>query len=272
MKYLTTGNFFGNTSKELRLNGITLTETEYTHEWVDWHYHENAYFTFLLNGKLIEGNKKEKIIYTPGSLLYHNCEEPHYNIKPRGYAKGFHIELNSCWFETLQIPDCKSKGSLIIENPAVLKTMNVIVSGFRTKNYGADLLIEELIISVLDNIFTNGGPAHAQCRKPNWVKAARELLHDNFTQNLSLEFLGNELGVHPVHLSRSFRKYFNCTVSGYISKLKLQKSLQLVSNKNIKLTEIAYLCGYADQSHFLRNFKKLTGLAPSSYRKKFLKC
>ena len=59
MNLLRTGHFFGETNRRICLDGITLTDTEYTHERVDWHYHENAYFTFILQGKLIEGNKKE---------------------------------------------------------------------------------------------------------------------------------------------------------------------------------------------------------------------
>ena len=74
MEQLQTGKFYGNTFSTLSAGGITITETEYTHDWVDWHYHENAYFTFLLSGKLIEGSKKEKNICAEGALLYHNCQ------------------------------------------------------------------------------------------------------------------------------------------------------------------------------------------------------
>jgi len=97
MNYLKTGVFYGNTINTLALEGITITDTEYTHSRVDWHYHENTYFTFLLEGKLIEINKKETYLCSPGTLLYHNCQEPHYNIKPEGYSKGFHVEINNSW-------------------------------------------------------------------------------------------------------------------------------------------------------------------------------
>jgi AraC family transcriptional regulator len=48
MKHLQTGQFHEQTNKTSHLNGVTLTDTEYTLEKVDWHYHENAYFTFIL--------------------------------------------------------------------------------------------------------------------------------------------------------------------------------------------------------------------------------
>ena len=58
MKHLKTGQFYGITNETIHLAGVTLTDTEYTHEKVDWHYHENAYFTFLLEGAVLEGNKR----------------------------------------------------------------------------------------------------------------------------------------------------------------------------------------------------------------------
>ena len=68
MNLLQTGQFHGQTNKTIHLNGITLTDTEYTLPKVAWHYHENAYFTFILQGNVIEGNKKE--IYNCDLLFY----------------------------------------------------------------------------------------------------------------------------------------------------------------------------------------------------------
>jgi hypothetical protein len=43
MKELKKGEYFGNHNQELRFNDIIITDTEYTHEKVDWYYHENPY-------------------------------------------------------------------------------------------------------------------------------------------------------------------------------------------------------------------------------------
>ena len=58
MNTLQTGQFYGVTNETTTHGGLTLTDTEYTHEHVDWHYHQNAYFTFILDGRVIEANKK----------------------------------------------------------------------------------------------------------------------------------------------------------------------------------------------------------------------
>jgi hypothetical protein len=40
MEALSSGNFFGNTDQTIQLDGLVVTNTEYTHEFVDWHFHE----------------------------------------------------------------------------------------------------------------------------------------------------------------------------------------------------------------------------------------
>lgn len=93
MQQLRTWTFFGTTDETVPFDFCTITNTEYTLDKVDWHYHENAYFTFILKGKLLECNKNETYHCTAGSLLFHNCQNTHYNIKPPGDTRGFHVEI-----------------------------------------------------------------------------------------------------------------------------------------------------------------------------------
>lgn len=112
MDSLHAGQFFGLTNTNIQLGGLTLTDTEYTHPYVDWHYHENAYFTFILCGEVVEGNQKEIYHCSAGSLLFHQWQEPHYNIKPNGFTRGFHVELRPDWFETHGLNKNSLQGSI----------------------------------------------------------------------------------------------------------------------------------------------------------------
>lgn len=86
MQYLNKGKYYGVPQKVLNYKDLIITDNEYIHSKVDWHYHENVYFTYMLAGRLIETSKTETFSCTPGTLLYHNRQEPHYNIKPPGYS------------------------------------------------------------------------------------------------------------------------------------------------------------------------------------------
>ncbi len=265
MQALKSGMFFGSTNKVTRLNGVTLSATEYTLPRVDWHYHENAYFTFLVTGKMIEGNKREAYHCSPGTLLFHNWQEPHYNIKPEGYTFGFHVEIQKQWFERFSFDIADVQGSLNIIDPqttALFETMyreTQLDDSSSPETIHALLLESFLRISEKSTVRTNKAPA--------WVKKVKNLLHDAATEKITLDYLAAELQIHPVHICRDFRKHFGCTFGEYLRKRRIEHALALLPNKYRSLTDIAFECGFADQSHFIRRFKQLCGICPLQYRK-----
>jgi AraC-like DNA-binding protein len=109
---------------------------------------------------------------------------------------------------------------------------------------------------------------------PAWANELKEIIQDQIDTNLSLSLkqVSESLQVHPAYLSREFSKYFdNLSFGDYIRKLRIEKAIQLLGDSKYSLTEIAYLTGFSDQSHFTRIFKKQTGNNPSSYRKNLAK-
>lgn len=265
MKQLQTGEFFGKTSKTIYLDAITLTDTEYTLNKVDWHYHENAYFTFILQGNIIEGNKKEIYNCSAGSLLFHNWQEPHYNIKPDGFTRGFQIELKNTWFDNLDFNIDLLQGSMKIENVDIKFLMYNIFKETKIEDSATALTIQTLILQILAEMFQKTEIITQQ--NPIWVKKIKEILFYEYSDRLTLEYLSKTLHIHPVHLSRNFSKYFNCNLGDYLRKLKIEKSFTLLPNKELSLTEIAYESGFSDQSHFCRCFKCVSGISPNNFRK-----
>lgn len=265
MTPLKTGQFFGETNDTTCLDGVTLTDTEYTHDKVDWHYHENAYFTLILEGKVLEGNKKETHHCPPGTLLFHNWQEAHYNIKPEGFTRGFHIEIEPVWFRNLQTDLKISEGSLNLCDPKTRIGAYQIFKESKLADANSQLTIHSLLISLLSQMNPQWEKEYHQT--PAWVFWLRDLLNDAPSDNHTLHSLAQTAGIHPVHLSRDFSKYFHCNLSEYIRKIKVQKALCLLSDKKLTLTEIAFECGFADQSHFIRCFKAANGLKPLQFRK-----
>lgn len=269
MKQSRTGEFYGQTNTTINLDGVTLTDTVYTLDKVDWHYHENAYFTFILEGNVIEGNKKEIYNCSAGSLLFHNWQEPHYNIKPEGFTRGFHIELDKSWFDDLEFDTASLQGSMNIANPDLKFLLYKIFRETKIHDASTPLSTQALLLETLSKMLRDSkAESH---KKPSWVPQVNELLNDQFSETLTLELLSKTVSIHPVHLSRDFSKYFHCGLGEYIRKLKVQKSLELISQKKLGLTTIAFECGFSDQSHFTRCFKEFNGISPSEYRKLFLK-
>lgn len=130
--------------------------------------------------------------------------------------------------------------------------------------------VETLLLEVYHKYLKAGSSKKA----PEWTKELREMIQDQMDTNmsLSLQQASDELEINPAYLSREFSKYFdNLSFGDYIRKMRIEKAMLLMETTSYTLTEIAYLTGFSDQSHFNRIFKKQTGENPSVYRKNIQK-
>jgi AraC family transcriptional regulator len=268
MNYSAPGQFYGKTNETLHLNGIILNDADYTHDFVDWHYHENPYFTFLLAGRSLDGNKKTRHECSAGSLLFQNMQEPHYNAKSKQYTRGFHVEIAPSWLGLFDVPVNGVEGSIRITDPALIANMYNVFKEMKLHNGESQLAIDALLVQLFSALSRE--KRSGDSRKPAWVSVVKEALHAS-PESWKLIDLAKLANVHPVHLSRHFAKYFKAPLGDYIRTIKVQKALSLLPDKQLSLTEIAVECGFADQSHFIRSFKLCHKLTPLHYRKLFSK-
>lgn len=259
MDKLKKGEYYGSNYQKSIFENIIITDTAYTHNKVDWHCHENPYFTYLLQGKLFEANKKEAYYLEPGSLLFHNWQDAHYNIKPPAYARGFHIELNEAWFLNYDIPLTSYEGSMNIKNPLTKQLMNRVYLESKQDDTYSQMSIESLMIELIGTIKESQVSLDS---KPAWVSQLQELLMEERT-DYNLQQLSNALGIHPIHLSRSFTKYFGTSLGNYIRLIKVNKAFHLIASRKYAMTDICYQCGFYDQSHFISSFKRIYKTTPS---------
>lgn len=110
-----------------------------------------------------------------------------------------------------------------------------------------------------------------QCRerrRPKWLDRACEMLRARYRENLALQKIAPEVGVHPHHLTKVFRQFEGCTPGEYLLSLKLESAARLICQSRQSLTEIAYATGFSDQSHLSRRFRARMGVTPGEYRRK----
>jgi len=127
--------------------------------------------------------------------------------------------------------------------------------------------MENLLLQVF-NKFINRGLGKKKI--PAWVQKLKATIQDQIDTNYSLNLteMSKGLSLSPSYISREFSKYFDSLSFGeYIRKLRIDKSKELLATGNHRQAEIAYLTGFSDQSHFIRIFKKDTGMTPTEYQK-----
>lgn len=265
MEISSNGTYYGERKNELRQNGFILSEYDYLEPSTPWHFHENPYFMYVLKGNMFDINKKNKVGCPAGSLVFHNWQEPHLNTKASSAARGFHIEFDRNWFAQRRLDIGLWEGSQLIQTPRLHHILAQLYYEFRNNDTASALSIELLLLQLCEgldrrykvNTRTN----------PRWISDLKSLLNEDL-DNVSLDNLSSTLGIHPVHLSRSFPKYFSSTLGDYIRQLKVKKALSLLLIEEYSLTEVAFLAGFADQSHFIRCFKRYMGVTPLKFKTK----
>jgi len=102
--------------------------------------------------------------------------------------------------------------------------------------------------------------------RPAWLLRVEERLHATLDAPVSLSELASEAGVHRVHVGRTFRAYFGCSIGDYHRQLRIQWAARELAAGDDTLSNIAQRAGFADQSHFTRVFRQWMGTTPQHYR------
>ncbi len=103
-------------------------------------------------------------------------------------------------------------------------------------------------------------------RRPRWLACAEALLQECVTKQISLAEIAGQVGVHPVHLARAFRRHVGVTIGSYVRSLQVDRASALLSDSDATLAQIALASGFYDQAHFCHIFKRMTGFTPGRYR------
>lgn len=88
--------------------------------------------------------------------------------------------------------------------------------------------------------------------------------------SLSVNQLAKELHFTPAYLCQVFKAQAGTTINSYINSFRINKSKELLQNKDNKLYEISVSVGYNSPDQFTKYFKKYVGITPSEYRERYL--
>lgn len=243
-------------------NGVVISTAHYSVEECGQglHYHENPHICFVFQGGDVEIRNNNSYERKTGDIYFYHAGEKHASVSRREISKNINIEFSQNFLQKYSLSASQIADS-VKHNPdsrfCVLKIQKEIL----IKDNCSDLAIESLLLNLTDSSKT-------QNRKtPKWVKKLDDLLNDRWNEQFTLEELAAAVEKYPTTISKHFPKYFSCTMGEYLRKIRIKKSIHFIKNTDLSLTDIAFHCGFADQSHFTRNFKEFTGFLPKDFRR-----
>ena len=98
------------------------------------------------------------------------------------------------------------------------------------------------------------------------VESIKRYVLENYTEDLSLDQIGSELGISAKYMSRLFKQKSGENLTDYINRVRVEKAKELLTETNAKIGDIAAMVGLESRVTFLRVFKKLEGVSPNEYR------
>ncbi|MCW8984234.1 MAG: AraC family transcriptional regulator, partial [Thermoanaerobaculales bacterium] len=98
------------------------------------------------------------------------------------------------------------------------------------------------------------------------VAAALDHIRSNYGSELRVEELSAICGLSVYRLNRRLRAIFGITISQLITKSRIDNASEMLREETMPIAEVAYACGYFDQSAFSRVFRRAVGLTPRQYR------
>ncbi len=100
---------------------------------------------------------------------------------------------------------------------------------------------------------------------PHCLARVKEYIHHYFDQNISIADLAEQANLSDFHLLRMFKQSTGFTPNDYLNHVRVETAKQKISTETA-LSQVAQECGFSNQSHLNRTFKKWVGLTPGQYR------
>lgn len=144
-----------------------------------------------------------------------------------------------------------------VDNDELLKTISNIVKE----------LDSEKLLQAKENIENEVVPLERNFNN-HLINSAVNYISENYSSSIGLQEAAAALNVSETHLSRLFKEVSKVNFLYYLNAFRINKSIYLLKNSTINISEIAFNCGFLNPGYYTKIFKRFLGITPTSYREK----
>jgi AraC family transcriptional regulator len=264
---LKAGEFYGDVTGCYSSGGLVLSEIRHMGpRKLPAHTHEHAFFCLLLEGTYAERCGRRQVAYDPLTVAFHPPAAAHTDAIGQRGAHFFSVEVDDRWIGRLRECGAEPADFAVARGGDVLWLAARLHREFRMADACSSLAIEGLVLEMLAVVGRSG--TERDRRDPPWMDRVVELLREEFRENLSLDRLSAEVGVDSVRISKAFRRSHGRTIGEFVQELRVRAACTRLLDPDVPLVDVALACGFSDQSHLTRIFKRVMGTTPGAFRKK----
>ena len=257
--------FQGHCRRARSFGEFTLTEASYPSQHsLPLHAHDNPFFALLLSGSYTEKLEQGERRCAPSSLAYYPAGIPHADEFHGHGGRAFLIEVSTRVLEALGLESGAPSYLGEISSSRLNLLALRLYAASRNQHPDGDVVVEEIGLDMVGELW--GVECATETRAPGWLNSVVARIHDSLGGRVRINELAARAGVHPVYLSRVFRRHVGCGIGAYVQRLRVQHACAALVCGDESLSGLAARLGYADQAHFTRRFTESVGVTPGRFR------
>ncbi|RDU24710.1 helix-turn-helix transcriptional regulator [Anaerosacchariphilus polymeriproducens] len=216
---------------------------------------------FKLNGNTIHAPSNSMIIFRPGSPhFYYPDGNIYMNDWMQFYADDDLSHLKITYDTILPVSDMTSLNLLF-----QLLTQ-IFYSVKKNKDILLHYLFQILFLSVHNQIYEKPHSLY------NQLLELRQQIYRYPEKNWNIKDMAEQLHISKGYFQSLYKETFDVSCINDVINSRVHHAKELLTFSNMSIKEISYHCGYHNEEHFMRQFKKITNLSPSTFRKETQKC
>lgn len=251
----------------------------------NWHWHEEVQFTYVLEGGMITTAQGSDYVLRAGDGFFVNSNLSHMtrptspdsarylslNVHPTLLTlfhgsvveqKYFMPYVNHPFFQFIPLSQ---------ETPwqeQTLSSMRLLFQilqdkpfGYELDAYGSLLRIWKLLLEHLQS---------EDAQMPFMERAEAHdiisFLHDHHAETITLRSVADHIHLSQEECCRLFKATYGCTIFTYLTDYRLQRSILLLADPSLSVSQIAERCGFNSTSYYIKRFREKVGMSPLQYR------
>jgi YesN/AraC family two-component response regulator len=101
------------------------------------------------------------------------------------------------------------------------------------------------------------------------ISLIKKWIEHNYYREITVEEIAEKFNYNPDYLSHVFKHRYCVTITELIQKKRIEYAKELLTNSLLRVSEIAYTCGYSNPKYFSSVFKHYEHLSPTDFRKAY---
>ena len=231
------------------------------------HAHEKACFVWVQSGAYAEAFGARVFQLRARQVLFRPAGEKHSDQFSSIETSCVIIEVSETWLNIVRACGRLRTDPFVSVSPQMSRLAADLYVQAQQDDAAAPLALEGLSYALGAELIREsvGKEGHYP---PSWLRRLRQKLSENPCAGFGLGDLASSAGVHPVHLSRQFRRYYGEPLWEFVRRRRVEIAAQKISSEHRTLCEIAHGLGFSEQAHFTRTFKRFMGITPSEFRRR----